>query len=146
MGIPTIEGLELERTMNLHATVLTIQELLRVSLNIDTLDDERREKLYGTLKWKQDRDKGIMKKFLALFEIDSIDTLKKELRNILEEDGLLTKQFNSSLESLKKQDYHFENKDDEVRVKLADYLEEASDRLGENSNEIEKRLLLKGVL
>ena len=145
MGVPTIEGLELERAMDLHAEIMWLQELLRVSKNVDTLDDERRERLYGTLKWKEDREKGLFKRLLKLLDIDNIDLIKIELNSILEDKITLANQFEKSLKALEKQDYYYEAKDDEVREKLISQLVGASVRLGEKSNEIEKRLLEREV-
>lgn len=145
MGAPTIEGLELERTMNLHAEIMVIQELIRVSCNIDNLDDERRVKLYGTLKWKEDREKGLFKRFLKLLDLDNITLIKIELNSILEDKIKLTKQFEKSILELQKQDHYYEKKDDEVRGKIILQLSGASERLGESSSNIEKRLMEREV-
>lgn len=145
MGAPTIEGLELERTMNLHAEIMVIQELIRVSCNIDDLDDERRVKLYGTLKWKEDREKGLFKRFLKLLDLDNITLIKLELNSILEDKIKLTKQFEKSILELQKQDHYYEKKDDEVRGKIILQLSGASERLGESSSNIEKRLMEREV-
>ena len=141
MGVPTIEGLDLERTMDLHAEIMVIEELIRVSCNIDTLDDERRVKLYGTLKWKEDREKGLFKRLLGLLDINNLALLKIELNSILDDKITLTKQFEKSILELQKQDHYYEKKDDEVRAKIIVQLSGASERLGESSSEIERRLM-----
>lgn len=145
MGVPTIEGLELERTMNLHAEIMFLEELIRVSCNIDTLDDERRVKLYGTLKWKEDREKGLFKRLLGLLDINNLALLKIELNSILDDKITLTKQFEKSILELQKQDHYYEKKDDEVREKIILQLSGASERLGESSSEIERRLMEREV-
>lgn len=141
MGIPTIEGMELERTMDLHAEIMFIRELVRVSTNIDNLDDERRVKLYGTLKWKEDREKGLLKRLIKLLEFDNLELIKIELGSILKDKKILSQQFENSMFELKKQDNYYEAKDDEVREKIILQLSGASERLGEASNQIEKRLM-----
>lgn len=145
MGVPTIEGLELERTMDLHAEIMFLEELIRVSCNIDNLDDERRIKLYGTLKWKEDREKGLFKRLLRLLEMDSINLIKLELNSILEDKIKLTKQFEKSILELQKQDHYYEAKDDEIRGKIILQLSGASERLGKSSSEIERRLMEREV-
>lgn len=145
MGIPTIEGLQLERTMDLHAEIMFIQELVRVSTNIDNLDDERRVKLYGTLKWKEDREKGLLKRLIRLLEFDNLELIKIELGSILKDKKILSQQFENSMFELKKQDNYYEAKDDEVREKIILQLSGASERLGEASNQIEKRLMEREV-
>ena len=145
MGIPTIEGLELERTMDLHAEIMFIQELIRVSSNIDNLDDERRNKLYGTLKWKEDREKGLLKRLIKLLEFDNLELIKIELSSILKDKKILAQQFENSIYELKKQDNYYERKDDEVRERIMLQLSGASERLGDSSNQIEKRLMEREV-
>lgn len=145
MGVPTIEGLELERTMNLHAEIMFIEELIRVACNIDNLDDKRREKLYGTLKWKEDREKGLFKRLLGLLDINNIALLKIELNSILDDKITLTKQFEKNILELQKQDNYYEKKDDEVRDKIILQLSGASERLGDSSSEIERRLMEREV-
>lgn len=145
MGVPTIEGLDLERTMDLHAEIMIIEELIRVACNIDNLDDERRVKLYGTLKWKEDREKGLFKKLLKLLDLDNLKLIKFELNQILNEKIILTQQFEKSILELQKQDHYYEKKDDEVRAKIIIQLSGASERLGESSSEIERRLMEREV-
>lgn len=145
MGVPTVEGLELKRTMDLHAEIMFLEELIRVSCNIDTLDDERRVKLYGTLKWKEDREKGLFKKLLKLLDLDNLKLIKFELNQILNEKIILTQQFEKSILELQKQDHYYEKKDDEVRAKIIIQLSGASERLGESSSEIERRLMEREV-
>lgn len=145
MGVPTIEGLELKRTMDLHAEIMFIEELIRVACNIDNLDDKRRAKLYGTLKWKEDREKGLFKRLLRLLEMDNLALIKIELNSILDDKITLTKQFEKSILELQKQDNYYEKKDDEVREKIILQLSGASERLGESSSEIERRLMEREV-
>jgi len=145
MGVPTIEGLDLARTMNLHAEIMVIEELIRVACNIDNLDDKRRAKLYGTLKWKEDREKGLFKRLLKLLDMDNLVLIKIELNSILDDKITLTKQFEKSILELQKQDNYYEKKDDEVREKIILQLSGASERLGESSSEIERRLMEREV-
>ena len=145
MGVPTIEGLDLARTMNLHAEIMVIEELIRVDCNIDNLDDKRRAKLYGTLKWKEDREKGLFKRLLKLLDMDNLVLIKIELNSILDDKITLTKQFEKSILELQKQDNYYEKKDDEVREKIILQLSGASERLGESSSEIERRLMEREV-
>ena len=46
MAKQTIPSMELERSMNLQARVMTIEEVLRHSEVIDDLDDSRRSHLH----------------------------------------------------------------------------------------------------
>ena len=64
MGVPTIEGLDLERIMDLHAEIMVIEELIRVSCNIDTLDDEKKSKtLWNSESGKRIENKDYLKDY-----------------------------------------------------------------------------------
>ena len=47
-------SLALERSMNLQCKIMTFEEALRNAQVIDKLDDERREKMFGLIKWQRD--------------------------------------------------------------------------------------------
>ena len=49
---------ELERSMNLQSRVMTIEETLRNSDVIDKIDDKRRDKMHGVLRWAKDIHKS----------------------------------------------------------------------------------------
>ena len=57
----------------------------------------------------------------------------------------IVKQFEKSILELQKQDNYYEKKDDEVREKIILQLSGASERLGESSSEIERRLMEREV-
>ena len=77
--------------------------------------------------------------------MDNPVLIKIELNSILGDKITLTKQFEKSILELQKQNNYYEKKDDEVREKIILQLSGASERLGESSSEIERRLMEREV-
>lgn len=146
-GIPSRE---LERSMNMTCHMMTIEEVLRNSEVIDTLDDKRREEhdevLNNLFEILEKRDLEIEKK-LKISLNDTQET--QELKNILME---LQQKYKKILElyikksiSLRKKEKELEKIDDENRCYLIHYTREAKEKLKDENSRLEAEIINKRI-
>lgn len=135
---------ELERSMNLQSRVMTIEETLRNSDVIDKIDDKRREKMHGVLRWAKDIHKSIIN---DLREVKKISEGKnfELVDNLLQKTTKFSERFEKTITKLIADEEVLEQLDDENRVFLIKYAKTTREELKKDNSifeqlSIEKRL------
>lgn len=134
-------SLALERSMNLQCHIMTFEEALRHACVIDKLDDGRREKMFGLIKWKFDMDTHFDNRLSKMFDLDNLDQLKKELLTLQSDIKKFNEKFEKSFESIKKDELYYENIDDELRTYLINYAVKCREQLRVENSEVEEKLI-----
>lgn len=146
-GIPSME---LERSMNLMCRVMTIEEVLRNSEVIDSLDDKRREEhdevLENLFELILKKDKEI-NKIIKLFpedtqEIINLKTKINEVQNKYK--SILELHLKKSL-SIRLKEKELEKVDDENRCYLIHYTKECREKLGNENSKIEAEIITRRI-
>ena len=146
-GIPSME---LERSMNLMCRVMTIEEVLRNSEVIDSLDDKRRDEhdevLENLFELISKKDKEI-NKIIKLFPGDTqeIINLKNKINEVQNKyKSILELHLKKSL-SLRLKEKELEKVDDENRYYLIHYTKECREKLGNENSKIEAEIISKRI-
>lgn len=144
----TASSLELKRSMNQQARTMTYEEHLKYMERIDKLDDKRRNELRGYIIWNESMQISFLKRITNIINNSSFED-EKILNNIKEitlEMSKLNKDFNQKIkDNFIKEDY-FEQKDDETRQFLIKYSEICRERLGDESRDIEEKMMLENAI
>ena len=82
MRIESGNSLNLERSMNLQCHMMTFEEALRNAKVIDNLDDERRQKMFGLMKWLDDMNTNFNKKLNIILQLNNLEDLKSKLEKL----------------------------------------------------------------
>lgn len=146
-GIPSME---LERSMNLMCRVMTIEEVLRNSEVIDSLDDKRRDEhdevLENLFELISKKDKEI-NKIIKLFPGDTqeIINLKNKINKVQNKyKSILELHLKKSL-SLRLKEKELEKVDDENRYYLIHYTKECREKLGNENSKIEAEIIARRI-
>ncbi|WP_330112031.1 hypothetical protein VSU16_05265 [Cetobacterium somerae] len=134
-------SLALERSMNLQCHIMTFEEALRNASVIDKLDDERREKMFGLIKWKFDMNIHFDNRLSKILDLDNLDQIKKELLTLQNDIKKFNEKFEKSFESVKKDELYYENIDDELRTYLINYAVKCREQLRIENSEVEEKLI-----
>ncbi len=135
---------ELERSMNLQSRVMTIEETLRNSDVIDKIDDKRREKMHGVLRWAKDIHKSIINDLREVKKISEGKNLEL-VDNLLQKTTKFSERFEKTITKLIADEEVLERLDDENRVFLIKYAKTTREELKKDNSifeqlSIEKRL------
>lgn len=141
MGKPTLPSMELERSMNLQAHVMTVEETLRHSSVIDELDDERRTKLHNVIKWAKEMQLSFIRELQEIYISTGLESLGKEI----EKQSKFLKQFAKSIDAVLRQELELEALDDNTREYLIDYAVKTRENLKEDNSRLEREIILKKV-
>lgn len=147
-GIPSME---LERSMNLMCHVMTIEEVLRNSEVIDSLDDKRREEhddvLDNLFEIIMKKEKEIDKFITPLLEdTKEVTNLKNEISKIQNKyKKILNLHLKKSI-SLRVKEKELEKIDDENRYYLIHYTKECREKLGNENSKIEAEIIAKRII
>ncbi|MGL5049961.1 MAG: hypothetical protein ACRC6A_07675, partial [Fusobacteriaceae bacterium] len=85
MRTESSNSLALERSMNLQCHIMTFEEALRHASVNDKLDDERREKMFGLMKWRLDMSIHFDKQYEKILALENLEEIKKELLSLRKE-------------------------------------------------------------
>lgn len=138
-------SIELERSMNLQVHIMTFEEALRNAAVIDKLDDKRRIKLYDVLSWNIDMLKSFSKKLEKINEKIRDPTVNQDILKLLEGMKDFREKFIVSIEKEKKEDFHYEEIDDNLRNYLINYAVQAREKLKIDNNKVETKLILENI-
>lgn len=130
-------SLALERSMNLQCKIMTFEEALRNAQVIDRLDDERREKMFGLIKWQNDMFIFFKKRLDSLL----INYTKNSLESFICDFVKFNTKFNESFEKIKNDELYYENLDDELRDYLIKYAIRCREDLRIENSEVEEKLI-----
>lgn len=134
-------SLALERSMNLQCHIMTFEEALRNASVIDKLDDERREKMFGLIKWKFDMNIHFDNRLNKILDLNNLEQIKKELLTLQNDIKKFNEKFEKSFESVKKDELYYENIDDELRTYLINYAVKCREQLRIENSEVEEKLI-----
>lgn len=144
MGKPTIPSLELERSMDLQVSVMTIGETLRHSKVIDEIDDKRRDKLHNIIKWVKDMQKSFSNDLQEIYTSAELEE-KEKIKKLLEKQKKFTEQFTKSIDEVLKQELELEAIDDKTREYLITYTTDTREKLKNANSRIEKEIIRKKI-
>jgi len=140
-----VDSLELKRSMNMQARVMTFEEYLRHSKVIDDMDDERRKKSFNLNKWNEDMQKSFQKKRKKLYEINDFKALRKGLKDLDNEINDFNIKFIERRKEIDLLEVEYERLDDESREQLLNYVISCREKLRIENNEIETRLIKENL-
>lgn len=140
MSKASIPSMELARSMNLQSHVMTIEEGLRHSETIDKLDDARREKLHGIIKWVKDINVSFIKDLKILLKTDEKE-LKEKILFILEKQEKFNQRFVKSIDKVLKDEVELEKIDDKTREFLIKYTLETREKLKNDNSNFESEII-----
>lgn len=140
MSKASIPSMELARSMNLQSHVMTIEEGLRHSETIDKLDDARREKLHGIIKWVKDINVSFIKDLKILLKTDEKE-LKEKILFILEKQEKFNQRFVISIDKVLKDEIELEKIDDKTREYLIKYTLETREKLKDDNSHFESEII-----
>ncbi|WP_235260520.1 hypothetical protein [Fusobacterium mortiferum] len=126
--------------MNLQSHVMTIEEGLRHSETIDKLDDARREKLHGIIKWVKDINVSFIKDLKILLKTDEKE-LKEKILFILEKQEKFNQRFVISIDKVLKDEIELEKIDDKTREYLIKYTLETREKLKDDNSHFESEII-----
>lgn len=130
MAKSSIPSLELERSMNLQARVMTIEEALRHSSVIDELDDKRRAQLHEIIIWTKEQHNT--------FKESATGHLKEKLESFIEK-------FNQAIDSILKKELELEDIDDKNREFLIKYAVTTRENLKNENSSFEKEIIKRRI-
>lgn len=133
---------ELERSMDYLVHLITYEEILRNAEVIDKLDDKRRTKLYNLLSWNTDMNKSFNKRLLNISE-KIPDSMKEEFLNLMEDMKTFQAKFEASCLKLKKEDFYYEQLDDNSRKVLINHTLRAKEESKANNSKVERIMILE---
>lgn len=136
-------SLALERSMNLQCHIMTFEEALRNAKVIDDLDDKRREKMFGLMKWLDDMNTYFNKNIEKILKLTSIENIHLHLRQYFMERQTFQLKFKESFEIIKNDELYYENLDDELRNYLINYAEKCREELRDSNSNIEMKLIIE---
>lgn len=150
MAKQSILSMELERSMNMMCHVMTIEEVLRNSEVIDSLDDKRREEhddLLNNLFKIIFKHEKKLEKIIKLSPNDSQEVI--DFKNKINETQvkyikILNLYLKKSL-SLRLKEKELEKIDDENRFYLIHYTKECREKLGNENSKIEAEIIAKRI-
>lgn len=141
MRTESSNSLALERSMNLQCHIMTFEEALRHASVNDKLDDERREKMFGLMKWKFDMNIHFDKQLKKILSLESLEEIKKKLFPLREEIKNFNHKFEKSFEVLKADELYYEKIDDDVRTYLINYAARCREKLRIENSLVEEKLI-----
>lgn len=141
MRTESSNSLALERSMNLQCHIMTFEEALRHASVNDKLDDERREKMFGLMKWKFDMNIHFDKRLKKILSLEISEEIKKELLSLREEIKNFNSKFEKSFETLKSDELYYEKIDDDVRTYLINYAASCREKLRIENSIVEEKLI-----
>lgn len=141
MRTESSNSLALERSMNLQCHIMTFEEALRHASVNDKLDDERREKMFGLMKWKFDMNIHFDKQLKKILSLESLEEIKKKLFPLREEIKNFNHKFEKSFEVLKADELYYEKIDDDVRTYLINYATRCREKLRIENSLVEEKLI-----
>ena len=150
MAKQSIPSMELERSMNLMCRVMTIEEVLRNSEVIDSLDDKRREEHDEVLENLFEiifRHENELEKIIKPSIVDSqeVINLKNKINELqVKYIKLLNLYLKKSL-SLRLKEKELEKIDDENRYYLIRYTKECREKLGNENSKIEAEIIARRI-
>lgn len=124
---------ELDVSIENTARFMKIQEHLRHSEVIDTLDDERRTKTFALLHW----NKNMQLYFISKLEKAGVS---KKIVQELKEYNI---EFQRNCDTLMKEELFYEEKDDNLRNKLMSLVDEFMASTRNENSELEQQALRK---
>lgn len=134
-------SLELKMTMNLHSSVIKIEDHFRFAEVIDAEDDERRKKSFALDEWN-DKMLGY---FIKLLD-ESIEDKDWEAVSIIRNEiKIFKKDYGKKRKHLQELELHYEELDDNLREWIMNYLAKCLERIGDESSQIEARWLKESV-
>ena len=136
-------SLSLERSMNLQCHIMTFEEALRNAKVIDNLDDERRKKMFGLMKWLEDMNINFNKKLNIILQINNLEDLKSKLKKLKLEQLSFQEKFKEKFELIKSDELYYEELDDELREYLINYAIKCREELKIENSKIETKLILE---
>lgn len=128
MAKQTIASMELERSMNLQSRVMTIEEALRHSSVIDTLDDERRKQLHEIVAWTKEQHNT--------FKESATGHLKEKI------ESFITK-FNKAIDAILEKEIQLEDIDDKNREFLINFAATTRENLRNDNSIFEKEIIAR---
>lgn len=141
MRTESSNSLALERSMNLQCHIMTFEEALRHASVNDKLDDKRREKMFGLMKWKFDMNIHFDKQLIKIQSLEILEEIKKELLSLREEIKNFNNKFEKSFETLKNDELYYEKIDDDVRTYLINYAARCREKLRIENSIVEEKLI-----
>lgn len=141
MRTESSNSLALERSMNLQCHIMTFEEALRHASVNDKLDDERRDKMFGLMKWKFDMNIHFDKQLKKILSLESLEEIKKKLFPLREEIKNFNHKFEKSFEVLKADELYYEKIDDDVRTYLINYAARCREKLRIENSLVEEKLI-----
>ena len=136
-------SLSLERSMNLQCHIMTFEEALRNAKVIDDLDDERRKKMFGLMKWLDDMNTNFNKKLDIILQMNNLEDLKSKLKKLKFEKLSFQEKFKERFELIKSDELYYEELDDELRDYLINYAIKCREELKIENSKIETKLILE---
>lgn len=131
MAKQTIPSMELERSMNLQARVMTIEEVLRHSEVIDDLDDSRRSHLHEVINWAKEQHSYFLKNIKD-------NELKQQFEDFIS-------RFNNIITNVLEKEIELENIDDQNREFLIDYVSITREKLRNENSNFEKEIISRRI-
>ncbi|MGL5049659.1 hypothetical protein [Cetobacterium sp.] len=141
MRTESSNSLALERSMNLQCHIMTFEEALRHASVNDKLDDERREKMFGLMKWRLDMSIHFDKQYEKILALENLEEIKKELLSLRKETKNFNDRFEKSFETLKTDELYYEQIDDDVRTYLINYAARCREKLRTENSIVEEKLI-----
>ena len=141
MRTESSNSLALERSLNLQCHIMTFEEALRHASVNDKLDDKRREKMFGLMKWKFDMNIHFDKRLIKIQSLEILEEIKKELLSLREEIKNFNNKFEKSFEILKNDELYYEKIDDDVRTYLINYAAICREKLRIENSIVEEKLI-----
>lgn len=141
MRTPSVASLELERSMNMQCHIMTFEEALRNAQVIDNLDDKRRKKMFGLMKWLYDMNIYFNKRLETVLNSD-VNNLKVKLKKFQLEKLDFQEKFFKKLEIIKKDELYYEKLDDDLRNYLIEYSAICRENLRIENSCIEMKIIL----
>ena len=141
MRIESGNSLNLERSMNLQCHIMTFEEALRNAKVIDDLDDERRKKMFGLIKWLDDMSTNFNKKLDIILQLNNLEDLKSKLEKLKFEKLSFQEKFKEKFELIKSDELYYEKLDDELREYLINYAIKCREELKIENSKIEMKLI-----
>lgn len=144
MAKQSIPSMELERSMNLMCHVMTIEEALRNSEVIDSLDDKRRDEQWEIQDYLFElRVKHVEELYEFAKELPA--DYQAKLVKLASDFNKKFHQYFQKYHSLKKEEKKLEEIDDKNRNYLINYVKECRGKLGDENSKIEAEIIAKRI-
>ncbi|ADO83745.1 hypothetical protein [Ilyobacter polytropus] len=141
MKTECIDSLRLEFGMNVQCQFMKAETYLLHKDDVDKKDDERRDRSFKLDKWHEDMMKYFIKSFRKSLETRDWLLVEEATRKMVTFD----RDYFKTRKILQREELHFEEMDDELRMWLIGFVAECIEKIKDRSSIIDLKIITENL-